>query len=140
MLLDEGKSVWICACCREKVESNRSMSYAGLRELCTPDAVKNFRVEGADAVVATRLASADHVAAVSSSGAHDVAPGAAPPQRERPTGSSSACPGKLSSDEGGEQLSIAHIHELRDEINARMNEMNEMLIEVKASGSRCSLM
>jgi len=87
MLLDEGKSVWVCACCREKVESNRSMSYAGLRELCTPDAVKNFRVEGADAVVATRLASADHVAAVSSSGAHD-----------------------------------------------------EMLIEVKASGSRCSLM
>ena len=100
MLLDEGKSVWICGCCREKVESNRDMSYAGLRELCKPDAVKNFRVEGADAVVATRLASVDHVATVSLSGAHDVAPGAAPPQRERTTGSSSACTSKMSSDEG----------------------------------------
>ena len=45
MLLAEGRSVWVCAGCLQKVKANKDASYDALRDLCVPADVKACRVE-----------------------------------------------------------------------------------------------
>ena len=53
-ILAEGKSIWICDCCTKVLEEpgNKDKSYEELRDLCKPQALKDFKVdEGAPKAV-----------------------------------------------------------------------------------------